>query len=451
MDDTHGYLENGATPVWDACVLGAGVAGLTAAHEMSQLGMKVAIVDASTRCGGSHRSHQIGPYTYDVGSVFFTQGHPFFEIFPGLRDMCPDVRRTQRRLAPDGRVHHYPFNPREVFSWPIGTQIACLADLGYRRLMGGDGEHVQEVCINRIGKVAYTKSGLEAYIQRFNRISASEIDPSFFNKRMGQVLARSNLSALGKAAWKAMGSAPTQKQKPRLLVRPREGFDVLYDKVRGDLEARGVTFFMDQPVKRLLADGDRMVIELPGRSITTPLLIGAVPIDVMHRAAFGTGTGLESINLLTLFVSVDHAAEELGNVFYNFHHSGRWKRATIYSRIYGLADGREYFAVEIPFHTGAELDPEEEFQELRSHMSALNLVGSDMRLEGQDIVDAAYPLLRVGCADITRQAVDRLAEFGVTPVGRQGRFDYLPTSTQVISQTRANLADAGLIAAQEPR
>mgnify|MGYP001953894327 CR=1 FL=1 len=52
-------------------VLGAGPAGLAAAHYLCELGKSVVVIDRANHCGGTHRSANIGPYTFDSGSIFF--------------------------------------------------------------------------------------------------------------------------------------------------------------------------------------------------------------------------------------------------------------------------------------------------------------------------------------------------------------------------------------------
>jgi hypothetical protein len=432
---------------WDAIVVGAGVAGLTAAHDLNLRGSRVVVVDRAERCGGSHMSRQIGPYTFDVGSIFFTWRHPFFDMFPDLRPLCKEVKRVERRLALDSQIRHYPFNFREVLGWPIGAQLASVFDLARHRLAGSSRRSAEDICMFWIGRFAYERTGLKTYMTRFNGVSPQEIEPAFFEKRMGQVMAGSRLSSILPRVSRKI--RPRGKKPQPLLVRPREGFDRLYDTVRNDLTRRGVTFLMGHALSGISREEGGLAVTLCGHRLSAPIVVGAVPLDVLHRAAFGEGVGNGNVNLLTLFVSVNSFAENAGNVLYNFHPEGRWKRATVYSRIYGLADGREYFAAELPFRDGEAPQADQEFEAMKAHMQDMTLVGADMRLEGHSFTEAAYPLMKLGSGDLARAAIARLNELGITPVGRQGRFDYLPTSIQVVAKTRASMDEAGLINASD--
>lgn len=440
-----GHGARGDAERTEVAVLGAGVAGLTAAHDLAGRGHAVTVVDRDARCGGTHRSHDVGPYTFDVGSMFFEPNHPLLRMFPGLQDLCPAVVRRQARIAPDGRVRHYPFDPREVLEWPPRDRLRAMADLLRERAAGGEAQDAEAFCLARMGRTTYERSGLAAYIERFHHEPPSRIDAAFCERRMGFVLRRTRWPALAAAGWRAMLRRPVRRGPPRpLLVRPREGFDAFYNVVRRDLEARGVRFALGAPITRLRSRSEVMTIETAGGLIEADRVVGAMPLDALHRAAVGRGTGLEGIDLLTLFVSAGQVPGTKANVIFNFHPKGRWKRITVYSRIYGPASGREYFAVEITLREGQPPDPEAAFDDLRGHVTPLGLFSDDLRLEGFDVVKDAYPLYRKGCDALVREATAQLASLGIAPVGRQGRFEYLPTSMQVVARTRDHLAEAGL-------
>ncbi|NBQ21979.1 MAG: FAD-dependent oxidoreductase, partial [Synechococcaceae bacterium WB6_3B_236] len=50
-------------------VLGAGIAGLTAAALLAQAGQRVLLLEAHHRSGGCAGTFRRGPYTFDVGAT----------------------------------------------------------------------------------------------------------------------------------------------------------------------------------------------------------------------------------------------------------------------------------------------------------------------------------------------------------------------------------------------
>ncbi|MEM8629756.1 MAG: NAD(P)-binding protein [Pseudomonadota bacterium] len=430
-------------------MLGAGPAGIAAAHSLSLRGKSVTVIDREPRAGGTHRSFNIGQYTFDSGSVFFEQNHPLFEMFDGLRELCPSIRRKQGRIAPDASVQHYPFKPQEALRWRFDKQVLAAFELATRSTNQELPPDVEALCVSRLGRTIYETTGLSYYIRRFNREDPAEIDAIFFDRRMNFVLKRSRISALVKGQLQnTLGMSTQPTAKPPLLVRPLEGFEALYGRAREKLEAKGVVFKFNSDVEGIVRGDGMYQIHTSDGIVEAEDVVGAMPLDHLHRSAFGEGTGLEGIDLITLFVSVSDVPGFDGNVLFNFHEKGRWKRATIYSRIYGRQADRDYFAVEITNRPENAPDAEAEFARFREDVRDLGLFAPDLRLEGFDIVRDAYPLYRKGCQHLIDQGIARLKDLGIHPVGRQGRFDYLPISATVISKTRAQLSETGLLKAE---
>jgi phytoene dehydrogenase-like protein len=56
--------------------IGAGIAGLTAACQLSALGMEVTVLEASARVGGRMTTDLCGGYLVDRGAQFLSDGYP---------------------------------------------------------------------------------------------------------------------------------------------------------------------------------------------------------------------------------------------------------------------------------------------------------------------------------------------------------------------------------------
>jgi hypothetical protein len=114
-------------------------------------------------------------------------------------------------------------------------------------------------------------------------------------------------------------------------------------------------------------------------------------------------------------------------ILYNFSHTGAWKRLTVYSDFYGRHDDREYFAVEVISNhiKGSVADAEADF---RSHVAANGLFLGDLRLEGNQFLENAYPIYKDRADRTAAKAIDALKAFGIESFGRQGGFNYQPTA-----------------------
>ncbi|MCA0994787.1 hypothetical protein, partial [Alloyangia pacifica] len=178
---------------------------------------------------------------------------------------------------------------------------------------------------------------------------------------------------------------------------------------------------------------------------TADALVSSAPIGTIYKMLTGEDAGLQSLDLLTLYVSADTLDDRTGNVLYNFSREGAWKRATIYSRIYPeLGSGQAFFSVEITVPLNGTSDAEMEFDAVKKHFEAVGL-GQGLRLEGSAYTPQCYPLYRVGEGERIKRVIDRVTEAGVVTIGRQGRFEYLPTASGVIRRVGQELEEQSLL------
>lgn len=427
-------------------VLGAGIAGLSAAQKLAALGFRVTVVERSGCAGGTHRSRTIGPYTFDVGSIFYEDHAALFDLASGLREMCPQVMRVQRRIAPDGSVLHYPLEPRDLLGLPVGQLLRGVMDLVWARATVRRDGTLEAISRQRLGETFFRCTGLRSYITRFHHIAPSKIDEVFFFRRMAFIEKFSRLGTLAQAAFRSLTSKQAVNARTRrpLRVRPREGFDPLFARIVSHLEASGVQFCFGEQLRHISREGPLFRVETSARTRMASAVVGTIPIDTVHSALYGERSGLTSLDMTTLFVSAERLDPRLGNVLFNFHADGLWKRATIYSRIYGPSDdGREFFAVETTIPPGGSHDPDAVFADFSRHLTSLGLA-EGLILEGHECVEACYPIYAPGSQGELDKAVSRIDESGVILVGRQGRFEYLPTSSGVIRRVAEELDRASL-------
>lgn len=432
-----------AEPPGVILVLGGGIAGLAAADRLSRAGWRVRVIERAPLAGGMHQAYTIGGYTFDAGSIFYEENAALFDLAPGLRDMCPSVSRRQRRIAPDGSLRHYPFEPRELRGQSVLALVRMLIDLLWSRLAVPRDGTLDAIARKRLGRRLFEQTGLAAYITRFHHVSPREIDETFFFHRMAFVARASRLRNLIPFLLRTR-----TRPRPSLRVRPHEGFAPLFNSIVKRLAAQGVAFRFGEELLSLQREGRLFLVRTTSGICRVEAVVSTIPLDSLHRALFGTSSGLVSLDMTTLFLSAASLDSRLGNVLYNFHGSGEWKRATIYSRIYATPQtDREFLAVETTIPPGGHHDPQRAFEAFRAHMNSLGLA-SDLRLEGNVRVETCYPLYRHGSSGTIARVIERISRTGIVLAGRQGRFEYLPTSSGVIRRVVEELDAAALPAFQ---
>jgi len=427
--------------VFDVVILGAGIAGLGAAEKLSKAGLQTAVIEKSDRCGGAHNSVNIGPYTFDYGSIFYEENASIFDLAEGLRERCPAVLRRQRRIAPDGNLLHYPVEPRDMLRTPPLRLAASVTDLLLSRLFTRLDGTLQAILRKRLGQRFLVDTGLASYIAKLNHRPPDQIDESFFYKRMGFIDRFTRSGRLLRASTRSLFSRKAINAETRraLYIRPASGFDDLFGPIRQKLEAQGTSFHFGHDVVRIRSNDGQFVVTTSQGQFRARSLVNTLPLETAHRALFDQGTGLVAINMVTLFVSAASLSSQAGNVLFNFHGHSRWKRATIYSRLYpDQPTTREFFAVEVTLMEGESPDPQAAFADFCAHVTRLG-IAQDLKLEGSAYQESAYPLYALDCDEKLDAALKRLAQAGVVTVGRQGRFEYLPTSSGVLRRVGEEL------------
>ena len=98
-------------PSCPVVIIGAGPAGLTAAYELTKLGLRSVILEADSQVGGLARTVNYRGYRFDIG------GHRFFSKVPLINALWQEilgedflVRPRLSRLYYGERFFDYPRN-----------------------------------------------------------------------------------------------------------------------------------------------------------------------------------------------------------------------------------------------------------------------------------------------------------------------------------------------------
>jgi protoporphyrinogen oxidase len=426
-------------------ILGAGVAGLTAAHEFAGRGDSVTVIESFAHIGGSHRSFQIDGMTFDIGSIFFWRQYKFFEMFPACLEVCVLTRYATQRLNPAGKVSTYPFALSEVLCQPPLGLVRSALDYCRGRLSRQTPANALEVCEQIFGRYLYRKLGLHNYMDRIYGVPAAQIDPLFVERRMQFLVQAASLRGFRDRILRPLKvtvlKKPDKRRMPRALVRPFGGFAELYQPARAQLERGGTIFILGAEIASIARDGAGFVVAGSFGRERFERIVNTTPLDVIWPTIGKTEElPIKYSPLQTLFISHAGPIGFSAPILYNFHNSGRWKRLTMHSDAYGLVDGRRYFSVEFPNCPSDKASPTELFEAFAAFAKEFGLFGGDLNLHGHFLTDKAYPVYTIGVQGILDAAFRELDELGIITVGRQGRFDYLPTSSLVASAVLSKVA-----------
>jgi uncharacterized protein with NAD-binding domain and iron-sulfur cluster len=261
-------------------VLGGGVAGLTAAHELAERGFAVTVYEARDRLGGKARSLPV-PDSGTGGRGDLPAEHGF-RFFPGFYRHVPD---TMRRIGVDGHL--------------VGAERVLLAQAGGR---------------NELITAAHLPESLEdfAVVSRFVLEAATGLgipphETAIFLERLLTLLTSCDERRLGQwelqSWWSFVGAEQRSPAFRKFLAdgltrtlvaaRAREMsartggsilLQLIFDLTRAG--GRGVEIRRDAPVEGIQLAGGRIAgATVAGAPVSADHYVAAVPVEIMRLLA----------------------------------------------------------------------------------------------------------------------------------------------------------------------
>ncbi|MDQ3957562.1 MAG: FAD-dependent oxidoreductase, partial [Actinomycetota bacterium] len=264
-------------------VVGAGPAGLAAAHELSAHGVASLVVDRNDRAGGLARTIWRGGYGFDLGPHrFFTKNQEVLGLWREL--LGGDLLEVDRltRIYYRGRFFAYPLKPLDALAklGPVTTARA-LASYGAERLKKhrDEPENFEEWIVQQFGRVLF-EVFFKSYTEKVWGIPCDEIGKEWAGQRIKGL----NLTQAIRHAF-----SNSRSQKVRSLVErfyyPRRGAGQLYDVMVERLAASGTEVRLGTEVTRVVTSGERVTsLECGGESVPVDHAFVSAPITAIAEA-----------------------------------------------------------------------------------------------------------------------------------------------------------------------
>ena len=245
-------MTNPAISRPDVLILGAGMAGLTAARTLAQQGRKVLILEAQPRIGGRILTHRIGDLPIELGAEF-VHGRP-----PELLDLiteagCTLYERSGNQLCfEDGRLTSQTdadrsgtFDPLEQLSTYHGEDLSFTEYLATQQLDEA------------------TRQSAIGYVEGFNAADARQ----------------ASILALG-----AQQRAEDATEGDRIFC-VREGYSRLPEYLAARLRDLGADLRLSCPVSSIRWRPREVIVETAQGLLTAPQCVITLPLGVLHAGA----------------------------------------------------------------------------------------------------------------------------------------------------------------------
>jgi protoporphyrinogen oxidase len=235
-------------------VIGAGPAGLTAAHALARQGLRPVVLEKELLVGGLARTESYRGFHFDLG------GHRFFTKVPDVealwREMLgADFLRRPRlsRIYYDGRFFHYPLQPWNALAGlgPLQAILVGASWLRWQLLPYREEESFEQWVTNRFGRRLF-RIFFQTYTEKVWGVPCTELKAEWAAQRIKDLSLRTAVVSMF--------------LRPRTTIRtlidefdyPRRGPGMMWGAVRAAVERCGGTVRTGTDVVALQRDGARV-------------------------------------------------------------------------------------------------------------------------------------------------------------------------------------------------
>jgi protoporphyrinogen oxidase len=254
-------------------IIGAGPAGLAAAHSLAKAGHRVTVVEQDRQVGGLSKTIDYQGFRFDIGPHrFFTKSDEVNRLWrETLGDDLLVIPRLTR-ICYRGKLFHYPLKPLNALL-NLGILPSCAAVLSYlgAKLRPIRPERSFEDWVsNRFGKRLYSIF-FKTYSEKVWGIPCTELSADWASQRIR------NLN-LGKAVLNALGIGRNKKVASLIdeFHYPRRGPGQMYERICQQAESHGAEVRLSSRVVAIGHRGGRI------ESLTTESPAGRADLAVDH-------------------------------------------------------------------------------------------------------------------------------------------------------------------------
>ena len=176
---------------YDFLIVGAGLAGATAAHELTKAGRRCLVIDKRAHIGGNIYTEEVdGINVHKYGAHIFHTSDKF--IWDYVNSLVEFNRYTNCPQAPDGKLYNLPFNMNTFYQmWGVKTPEEAQAKIEEQRKeavekMSAEGitepRNLEEQALSLIGRDIYEKL-IKHYTEKQWGRPCSEL-PAFIIRRL---------------------------------------------------------------------------------------------------------------------------------------------------------------------------------------------------------------------------------------------------------------------------
>ncbi len=322
-------------------VLGAGVAGCTAAYLLARKGHQVTVLESAKRPGGGVRTTWYGGHPHTFGPrVFFSRDQEVIDQLASLVEIRHFETRTWTYVADDGALYHYPIFAADLPLMPDWPQIK--AELDERSGRTPRVDHFERYWLDAIGPTLYGK-----FVDRYS-------------KKMWGV--ESNVQLAADFEWVNRGT-PIRESDTRLYTDQFQGYPLAPDGYNGYFARCLADCDSVFSCEVETVDPDTLTVSTSNGEFRGDVIVNTIHVDALFGYAHGRLRWCGR-TFVKLVLPVEQAMPD--DVTW-IHYSGDepYTRVTEFKKITGHQAGDTLLGIEFPSDQGRFYPVQSEAERLR--------------------------------------------------------------------------------------
>ena len=290
-------------------VLGAGPAGLAAAHRLATAGTEVHVYEAASEVGGLARSIELWGRAVDLGSHIFATDDPQLDaLWSSMVGPARTEFELRRGILTDEGTYRYPPDARDALRL-LGPRraVQSAAGLARARVSRSDPPRsAADAVVGRVGRPLFEHL-FRSYAEKLWGVPCEQVDASFATTLFGGGGGPRPLAGI-------------VRRRPQRVVWPTDGSGAAWRRLATAIRAAGGAVHLGAPVRQVAVEDGRVAgIETPGgfrhhhdviSSLPVPLLVRLVPEVPASVAREASGLRARSTALVFLLVDAPELFEE---------------------------------------------------------------------------------------------------------------------------------------------
>lgn len=262
-------------------ILGAGLAGLTAAHYLRRHGVPVRLFEAGPRIAGLAQSFEDAEgFTYDFGAHFITNR---LAAALGIGALCRDVHTYGESVLLKGRNYGYPFGLLRSPHFALSAVVSRVSPKSYQAPRSATDWFTAKYGAALAREIAIPLT------EAWSGLPASELSPAVGDSIPGSIAETLMLRCAGRFTRRAVaiGYSREVPASPHVWhVYPEGGLSLLCKHLARDLTN---VIELESPVEAIEVEGNRAIaVRVKGRVHEAAAVISTAPCHVLGKLVKGT-------------------------------------------------------------------------------------------------------------------------------------------------------------------